>query len=184
MNLTEKEVIEMKKTWKGKWKLWRAGVKKFKEEPPIYRIHMMQGLMVKLTIYMIIFAAIFAVSVGFWVFALIILPVGTIGNYYAMKAHFIKYKDSVAQYKLAGILPPIKDDVSNLRRKWRTVESKMGFFGVDIIFTLFLGVLSFAYFGSFTLWEKIGIVLVSMIPFYFIYFGIFYGLCKEEEYED
>lgn len=183
MNLTEKEIIELKKTWKGKWELWRAGVQKFKEEPPIYRIHMMQGLMVKLTIYMIIFASIYAVSIGFWIFALIILPVGTIGNYYAMKSHLIKYKDSAKQYLLAGILPPIEKDISNLRRKWRTVENKMGFLGVDIIFTLFLVVLSVAYFGSFSLFQKIGIVCVSTIPFYFIYFGIFYELCREDKDE-
>ncbi len=183
MNFTEKQIIEKKKTWKGKWELWQDGMKKFKEEPPIYRIHMMQGLMVKLTIYMIIFACIYAVSVGLWIFAMIILPVGTIGNYYSMKSHFIKYKDSVKQYELAGILKPIKDDVSNLRRKWRTIEKKMGFLGVDIIFTLLLGVLSFAYFGSFSVWQKIGLVLVSMIPLYFIYFGIFYGLCGEDEDE-
>ena len=183
MNFTDEEVAEKKKTLKGKWELWRAGMKKFKEEPPIYRIHMMQGLMVKLTIYMIIFACIYAVSVGFWVFALIILPVGTVGNYYAMQSHMIKYKQTVKQYEMAGILKPIKDDISNLRRKWRTVESKMGFFGVDIIFTLFLGVLSLAYFGTFSIWEKIGIVFASTIPFYIIYFGIFYAFCREDQDE-
>lgn len=184
MNFTEKEVIEKKKTLKGKWQLWQAGMKKFKQDPPIYRIHMMQGLMVKLTIYMIIFACIYAVSIGFWIFAFILLPVGTIGNYYAMKSHFIKYKETVKQYEIAGILKPIKDDVSNLRRKWRTVEKKMGFFGVDIIFTLFLVALSIAYFGSFSLWEKIGIVFASFVPFYFIYFGMFYAFCAEDEDED
>jgi len=184
MDFTEKQIVEKKKTLKGKWELWQAGMKKFKQDPPIYRIHMMQGLMVKMTIYMIIFASIYAVSIGFWIFALIILPVGTIGNHYAMKSHFIKYKDSVKQYELAGILKPIKDDVSNLRRKWRTVEGKMGFLGVDIIFMLFLVVLSIAYFGSFSLWQKIGIVFASVVPFYFIYFGIFYTLCRKGENEN
>lgn len=178
---TQKEIIELKKTFKGKWELWQAGMKKFKQDPPIYRIHMMQFIMTKLTIYMIIFASIYAVSIGFWVFALIILPVGTVGNYYAAKSHLIKYKDSVKQYELAGILKPIKDDISELRRRWRTVEKKMGFLGVDIIFILFLGVLTLAYFGSFNLWQKIGIVLFSIIPFCILYFKIFYEFCREDE---
>ncbi len=181
MNYTNKEIIEKKKTFKGKWELWREGCKKYKQDPPIYRMHMMQGLMVKLTIYMIIFASIYAISIGFWVFALIILPVGTVGNYYQMKNHMIKYKQSVKQYELAGILPPIKDDISELRRRWRTVEHKMGFIGVDIIFTLFLGVLTLAYFGSFNVWQKIGIVLFSFIPFCILYFKIFYEFCREDD---
>lgn len=181
---TKEEIIEMKKTWKGKWKLYKMGLNKFKSDPPIYRVHLLQGLMTKLTIYMIIFAAVYAVSVGFWVFALIIIPVGTVGNYYAAKAHFMKYKDSVRQYELAGILVPIKDDVSNIRRRWRTIEKKMGFFGVDIIFTLFLVVLSIAYFGNFSLYQKFGIVFASFVPMFLIYFEMFYGLCREDEDED
>src|SRR6056297_2119261 len=112
------QITDMKKTWKGRYKLWQLGKEKFKRDPPLYRIHMMQGLMVKLTMYMIVFAAIYAVSIGFWIFALIILPVGTIGNYYSMKNHFVKYKQMVKQYEMAGMLSPIEDDVSNLRRRW------------------------------------------------------------------
>ncbi len=177
---TEKQLEEKKKTLKGKYELWRAGVEKFKQDPPIYRIHMMQGMMAKLTIYMIIFASIFAVSIGFWVFALIILPVGTIGNYYSMKGHFIKYKNSAKQYEMAGILVPIEKDVSELRKKWRIIEKRIGFIGMDFIFLIFLGALALAYFGAFSLGEKIGLVLMSLIPMYFIYFNIIYALCNEE----
>lgn len=178
MNLTKKQIAEKKKTLKGKWELWRKGVEKFKQDPPIYRISLMQGLMVKLTIYMIIFAAIYAVSIGFWIFALIILPVGTIGNYYSMKSHMIKYKNSAKQYEMAGILVPIEQDISNLRKKWRIIEKQIGFIGVDFIFCLFLAVLTIAYFGTFSLWEKIGLVLLSLIPMYIVYFGIIYSICK------
>jgi hypothetical protein len=174
---TKKQIEEKKETWKGKWELYKAGVEKFKQDPPIYRVHLMQGLMTKLTIYMIIFACIYAISVGFWIFALILFPVGVIGNYYTMKSHFIKYKPSVKQYEQAGILPSIEDDQSNLRTKWRIIEKQIGFFGVDIIFILFLGVLTFAYFGDFSFYKKILIVAESFIPLYFIYFGIIYELC-------
>lgn len=178
MDPTTEEIIEKKKTLKGKYWLWKAGIEKFKSDPPIYRIHMMQGLMTKLTIYMIVFAAIYAISIGFWVFALIILPVGTIGNFYGAKGHMIKYKETVNQYEIAGILKPINEDISKLRRKWRIVEKKMGFLGVDIIFTLFLVVLTVAYFGSFSLWQKFLIVGLSFGPFYILYFVFMYGLCE------
>jgi len=181
MVLTENQISEMKKTYKGKWKLWKLGVKKFREDPPIYRIHLMQGLMTKLTIYMIIFASIYAISIGLWVFALIIIPVGIIGNYYSMKSHFIKYKNSVKQYQLAGILKPINKDPSNLRRRWRTIENKIGFFGVDIIFTLFLGVMCLAYFGDLNYFEKFAFVFIMIIPFYIIYFKAFYDFCGGDD---
>lgn len=175
---TEEEVKELKKTWKGKFKLWKDGCDKFKQDPPIYRIHMMQGLMVKLTIYMIIFASIYAISIGLWIFALILLPVGTVGNYYSMKNHLIKYKAAKNNYEMAGILKPIEQDISKIRRKWRIIESQIGFFGLDIIFLLLIGVMSYAYFGQFSIYQRIGIVLFSLIPLHLIYFEVIYRICK------
>jgi hypothetical protein len=175
--LKEQEVKEMKKTLKGKFKLWRKGVEKFKEDPPIYRVHMMQGLAVKLTMYMIIFAAIYAVSIGFWIFALIIIPVGTVGNYYSMKAHFMKYKDAVKQYEYAGILKPIEEDISPLRRRWRIIEKQIGFLGVDFIFLLFTGVMTYAYFSDFDLWYKLGISFAGVIVLVISYFTLIYKVC-------
>lgn len=153
-------------------------MKKFKEDPPQYRIHMMQGLAVKLTIYMILFACIYAVSVGFWIFALILLPVGTIGNYYSMKSHFIRYKASVKTYELAKLLKPIEEDISYHRRKWRIIEKQIGFFGIDIIFFLFTAVLCYAYFADISLYWQFGIVVLSIIPLYMIYFVLIYKFCE------
>lgn len=178
MNPTEKEIQELKKTFKGKWKLWRMGVEKFKGDPPIYRIHLMQGLSVMLTIYMIIFAAVYAVSIGLWIFALIIIPVGTIGNYYGMKNHFMKYKSVVKQYELAGIIKPIEEDISNLRRRFRIIEKQIGFLGIHLIFLLFIGVMTFAYFSTFSLWEKLAIVFSSLPILLALYFGVIYRICR------
>lgn len=174
---TQDQIKDMKKTFKGKYKLWKLGVDKFKQDPPIYRIHLMQGLAVKLTIYMIIFASIYAVSVGFWVFALIILPVGTLGNYYAMKSHMIKYREVVKNYELAGLLKPIEEDISKLRKKWRTIEKQIGFLGLDIMFFLLIIIMSFAWFSNISLLGKLGYVSGGIVLLTISYFTIIYKLC-------
>lgn len=178
MEISEEEVKELKKTWKGKLKLYRLGVKKFKQDPPIYRVHMMQGLAVKLTIYMIIFACIYAVSIGLWVFSLIILPVGTIGNYYAMKSHFMKYKDALRSYEWGGMISPIEEDISPTRKRWRIIEKQIGFFGLDIVFALFTAALTYSFFSGFDLWGKIWIVFGSIPVLGIVYFVLIYKICK------
>ncbi len=176
--LTSEEIAEKKKTWKGKLELYKLGKKKFKEDPPLYRIHMMQGLMVKLTIWMIIFACVYAISIGFWVFALIMLPVGVIGNYYSMKNHFIQYKAAKKNYEIAGILKPIEEDISPLRKKWRIIEHQIGFIGVDIVYALFTLTLVIVYYAETSLWSKLG-VMVAILPLLFIlYFNFIYKVCN------
>lgn len=178
MDYAEEEIREMKKTTKGKYALWKAGCKKFKEDPPIYRIHMMQGLMTKITIYCIIFATIYATSIGLWIFGLILLPVGTIGNYYSYKGKMMQYKSIVKQYKISGVLPPIEKDISNLRRKWRIIEEQIGFFGIDIICIIYLAFGIFVYFYDYTLIERISLMALGLIPIVYIYFGIIYRICN------
>ena len=175
---TLKEIKELKKTWRGKWQLYKKGLRKFREDPPLYRIPLFQGLSTMLTIYMIIFASIYAVSIGFWVFALIILPVGVLGNWYSMRSYFMNYRDLVKQFEMAGILKPIEEDISNLRKRFRIIEKQVGFFFVHVIFAMFTIVLSIAYFGRYTLGWKIGIVFASLPVLLWIYFVIFYKICN------
>jgi len=174
---SKKEIKEMKKTWKGKWKLWRMGVDKFKQDPPPYRVHLMQGLSTILTMYMILFAAVYSVSIGLWIFALIIVPIGIIGNWYSAKSHLMKYKGVVKQFEMAQLIPPIEKDISNMRRRHRIIERSIGFLGVHVAFTLFTGVLLYVYFAGFSLWGKLGVVFTSIPIITYAYFGIIYKLC-------
>ena len=177
-DLKTKEIDKLKGSLKGKYRLWRLGVQKFKEDPPIYRIHLMQGLSVKLTIYMIIFASLYAISIGMWVFSLIILPVGVIGNYYSMKSHLIKYRSTKKQYEIAGLIPSIEKDISPLRKKWRIIESQIGFFGLDITFTLLVLLMLYSYYAPYSLYTRLGIVFFSIIFLFLFYFTIIFKLCN------
>lgn len=175
--LTRKQITEHKKTLKGKYHLWRLGIEKYKSDPPIYRIHLMQYLSTRLTMYLIIFACIYSISINLWIFALIISPIGIIGNFYQSKSHLIKYKSTLLQYEIAGLIPSIKKDISNLRKKWRIIESQIGFFGLDLVFFLFMVIITLVYYSNFSLYNKLLLILVSIIPLYFIYFHFIYHVC-------
>jgi uncharacterized membrane protein len=170
------EVDELKKTFKGKMKLFKAGVDKNKT-PPMYRITLMKALMTRLTIYMVLFACVFVIKNGFWVFSLVLFPVGVIANYYTSKQQLIEYNNIKKQYEIAGLIKPIEEDISNIRRKTRIVEKIMGIWAFDIACLFPLGMLITVYLSNTNILESFGWLGLSLIASYVIYYNIIYPIC-------
>jgi uncharacterized membrane protein len=173
---SNKEVNELKKTFRGKMKLFEAGIYKNKT-PPMYRITLMKALMTRLTIYMVLFACVFVIMNGFWVFALVLFPVGVIANYYTSKQQLIEYNNIKKQYEIAGLIKPIEEDISNIRRKTRIVEKIMGIWAFDIACLSPLIMLIVLYLTNTSILESLGWLGLSLIASYVIYYKVIYGFC-------
>lgn len=176
---SNKEVNELKKSFKGKMELFKAGVNKNKT-PPMYRITFMKALMTRLTIYIVLFACVFAIKNGFWIFSLILFPVGVVGNYYTSKQQYLEYSNIKKQYELAGLIKPIEQDISNIRRKTRIVEKIMGIWGFDIAFSFPIIILIISYLSNTSLLESLGWLGLGLIGSYVIYYIIIYSFCNSK----